>query len=365
MKKVIAVLSGDGIGPEIMPYAVKVIQIIAEKFHQSFEIRMGEVGGSAFEKYGVHFPKETQALCENADAVLFGSVGGPIHEAHLPKWKDCERNSILALRKSLNLSVNLRPMRVYPALKENCPLKENRIATGIDILILRELLGDIYFGEHTRYQREGVQYAKDVAEYSETQIRCIAKKAFEFALKRRKKLTSVDKANVLETSRLWREIISETAKNYPDVTWESMLVDNCAMQLVQNPAQFDVIVTSNLFGDILSDEAAAIPGSLGLMPSASLTQHHTQVGFGLYEPSGGSAPGIAGKNIANPIAQILSAAMLLRYSFGMEQAANGIESAVEKTLSDGFRTPDIYTEGTVLLGTAELSQHIINNLTGE
>jgi 3-isopropylmalate dehydrogenase len=356
MKKTIALLAGDGIGQEIMPQAVKVLNAIAKKFNHTFVLQEGDIGGAAFEKHGSHFPEATRILCQKADAVLLGAVGGPIHESHLPKWQNCEKNSILALRQTLQLATNLRPARIYPELMTCCPLKDNLIKQGIDILIIRELIGDIYFGERKRWQQEGKRYARDVAEYNEQQIQSAAHRGFQLAQQRRKKLVSVDKANVLDTSKLWREVVNDLAVEYLDVKLEHMLVDNCAMQLIINPAQFDVILTANLFGDILSDAAAALPGSLGLMPSASLSD----AGFGLYEPSGGSAPDIAHKNIANPIAQILSAAMLLRHSFDLSAEADAIETAVQKTLQAGFRTKDIDTPGMQQVGTKEMAEVILN-----
>ncbi len=358
MKKTIAVLAGDGIGQEVMPLALNILCTISEKFNHTFIIEEGDIGGVAFEKYGTHFPEKTRQLCQTSDAVLLGSVGGPVEEAHLPKWQNCEKNSLLALRKTLELSANLRPVSVYPSLTASCPLKDHLIKNGIDILIVRELIGDIYFGEHRTWQQGGIRYATDVAEYHEQQISNVAHRAFQLARQRRKKLTSVDKANVLDTSKLWREVVTEIARQYPDVKLEHMLVDNCAMQLIINPAQFDVILTANLFGDILSDAAAALPGSLGLMPSASLNQQ----GFGLYEPAGGSAPAIAGKNIANPIAQILSAAMMLNYSFRLTTEATAIENAVLQTLQAGYRTQDIHSQETELVGTQEMAHAIIKFL---
>ncbi len=355
MHKNIAILAGDGIGQEVMPQALRVLQAIAQKYAHTFTLQEAAIGGAAFDHYGAHFPRETQAICQQADAILFGSVGGPLQEAHLPKWQNCERNSILALRKSLNLNVNLRPIRLYASLQENSPLKERVISQGVDILIARELIGDIYFGEHRQFIQEGIRHASDVAEYNEQQIAAIAHRSFQLSQGRRKKITSVDKANVLDTSKLWRTVVNEIAGLYPAVQYEHMLVDNCAMQLILNPGQFDVILTSNLFGDILSDAAAALPGSLGLIPSASLSQS----GKGLYEPSGGSAPDIAGKNVANPIAQILSVALLLRYSFALNIEAEAIEQAVEKTLEAGLRTKDIWIDGKKLATTQELTDHII------
>jgi len=352
----IAVLSGDGIGPEVMSEALRVLKATVND--NDFDMAEGLIGGAAFDAHNEHFPEKTKTLYQNADAILFGSVGGPIDQAHLPKWHKCEANSILALRKTFQLSANLRPAAIYKELSEISPLKASVIRDGVDILIIRELVGGIYFGEHKQFRKGNIRYATDVAEYNEEQITEVAKHAFEAARKRDGKLTSVDKANVLDTSKLWREVVSEVAEDYPDVTLEHMLVDNCAMQLFIKPGQFDVIVTSNLFGDILSDAAAALPGSLGLMPSASLNKD----GFGLYEPSGGSAPQLAGQNVANPIAQVLSVAMMLRYSFNMTEAADKIEQAVQKTLQKNFATQDIYVEGKQLVGMREMTDAIISNL---
>ncbi len=354
MSKKVAVLPGDGIGPDIMAQAQRVLEAVDKD--KIFEVTPAAIGGAAFEKFESHFPEETKKICEAADAILFGSVGGPIDQAHLPKWKNCETNSILALRKTFQLNVNLRPVKLYPALTAISPLKDSVIGNGTDILIIRELVGDIYFGEHKQYQENNKRHAFDSAEYDEDQIAIAAHQAFQAAKHRRGKVTSVDKANVMATSKLWREIVSEVGKQYPDVTLEHMLVDNCAMQLILNPGQFDVMVTANLFGDILSDAASAIPGSLGLMPSASLNAS----GFGLYEPSGGSAPDIAGKNCANPIGQILSLAMMLRYSFEMHDAASAIENAVRQALEAGYRTADILTEGARKIGTKEMTDAIIS-----
>lgn len=354
MQKTIAVLAGDGIGQEVMPQAIKILKAIANQYHHHFHLQEGYIGGAAYDKFGAHFPEETKLLCERADAVLFGSVGGPTQESQQPKWKNCEKNSILALRKTFELQANIRPAKVYSELAAICPLKENLIANGLEFVIVRELVGDIYFGEHRQWVQDNIRYASDVAEYNEEQIAAVANFAFQLAKNRGKKLTSVDKANVLDTSKLWREVVSEIAKEYPTVQLEHMLVDNCAMQLFLNPKQFDVILTANLFGDILSDAAAALPGSLGLMPSASLNKK----GFGLYEPSGGSAPDIAGKNIANPIAQILSVALMLRYSFELHQEADIIEKAVSKALQAGFRTKDIAKPGEPYVGTNEMTEAI-------
>ncbi len=353
MKK-IAVLAGDGIGPEVMNQTLRVLKAM----QLPIQTQTGLIGGAAYEQYDCHFPQQTLELCLESDAVLFGSVGGLIEDAHMPKWKNCEKNAILALRKSLNLSVNLRPARLFPALINISPLKPALIAHGVDILIIRELLGDIYFGKHEQYIENGIRVATDVARYDEEQIKNTMHKAFQIAMTRNKILTSVDKANVLQTSQLWRDIANEVATQYPKVTLKHMLVDNCAMQLILNPAQFDTIVTANLFGDILSDAASALPGSLGLMPSASFSSH----GPALYEPSGGSAPEIANQDIANPIAQILSSALLLRYSFKMEDCAQRIENAVIKTLIKGHRTQDIFQTGDLLCGTEAFTDQIIENL---
>lgn len=354
--KKIAVLSGDGIGPEIMQEAIRVLKYLP--MANEFEVSQGKVGGAAYDEYGVHYPDETHQLCEMSDAILFGSVGGPIKDAHLDKWKNCEANSILALRKNFQLSANLRPANLYPSLVPISPLKQEIVEGGIDILIVRELVGDIYFGEHKQFVENGQRHATDMCEYNEAQIRTAAHQAFKSAQYRQKKVTSVDKANVLATSKLWREVLNEVSQDYPDITLEHMLVDNCAMQLILNPKQFDVIVTGNLFGDILSDAASVIPGSLGLMPSASFNKD----GFGLYEPSGGSAPELAGKNIANPIGQILSLAMMLRYSFGMDAEAIKIENAVKQSLDLGLRTADLYVDSDISLkqvSTTEMTDSII------
>ena len=353
MKK-IAILAGDGIGPEVMTQTLRVL----EALHLPFECQHGLIGGAAYDKHESHFPEQTAQLCQSSDAVLFGSVGGPINDAHLPKWHRCEANSILALRKALALNVNLRPATLFKSLISISPLKPQLIEQGVDIMIIRELLGDIYFGEHKQFEENGLRVATDVARYDENQIKIALHQGFKTAMARNKKLVSVDKANVLDTSKLWRTIANEVAIEYPEVELEHMLVDNCAMQIILNPAQFDTIVTANLFGDILSDAASALPGSLGLMPSASFSEK----GFGLYEPSGGSAPDIANQNIANPIAQILSLAMMLRYSFAMDIQATQIEQAIIKTLEAGFRTGDIYQEDDIKVGTSELTDEVIDRL---
>lgn len=338
MKRRIAVLPGDGIGPEVMTEALRVLDAVAAAYGHEFPRKQALVGGAAFEEFGCHMPITTLETCRESSAILFGSVGGPVNAMNEPKWKDCERNSILALRKHFHFSSNLRPAKIYPSLKHLSPLKPEVVEKGVDLLIVRELLGDCYFGKHEEFDRNGERAALDESEYTESQVKAAAHAAFQAARKRSKRVCSVDKANVLTTSRLWRAVVHEVAKEYPDVELSDMLVDNCAMQLIMNPAQFDVIVTTNMFGDILSDAAAALPGSLGLVASASLTGD----GFGLYEPPGGSAQDIAGKGVANPIAQILSVALMLRHSFDLEQEAIAIETAVETALSRGFRTGDIW-----------------------
>ncbi len=338
MKKQIAILPGDGIGEEVMDQALRVLDAIAHRFGHLFATPKGLVGGAAYDKYKSHLPEETLSLCKSSDAILFGSVGGPVAEQNLDKWKNCEINSILALRKTFKFNANLRPVRILPELSEISPLKTSVIEKGVDMVIVRELLGDCYFGEHKQVIENGIRVASDVSLYSEDQIAAVIHTAFKLATKRRHKVTSVDKANVLTTSKLWRTVVHEVSKSYPDVELKDMLVDNCAMQLVVNPSQFDVIVTTNMFGDILSDTAAVLPGSLGLLSSASLNKD----GFGLYEPPGGTAADIAGKGIANPIAQINSLALLLRLSFGLEKEAKAIEQAVESALINGYRTKDIY-----------------------
>ena len=359
MKKTIAVLAGDGIGPEVMSCAIEVLNAIADKYQHQFIYTKALIGGAAFDVYGEHCPKETIALCQSADAILFGSVGGPVNGQSDPKWQGCEAKSILALRKTFNFGINIRPIKMFPALKDNSPIKSERIINGADIEIFRELSADIYFGEHKRFTDEhGLRCATDVAEYDENTIRHIVQAAFLRARERRKILTSIDKANVLDTSRLWREIVNEEAGNFPDVALKHMYVDNAAMQLVLNPSQFDVMVTGNLFGDILSDLASVLPGSLGLIPSISLNKQ----GFGLYEPAGGSAFDIVGENRANPIAQILSAALMLSYSFSMYQEADAIHHAINEVLEQGYRTSDI-ANGASSIGSKEITDHIVNALS--
>ncbi len=359
MKKNIAVLAGDGIGPEVMQQALRVLSATGKLFGHDFAVTTAPVGGEAYEEFGVHLPEETVAICTASDAVLFGSVGGPVTQQHLPKWKNCEATSILALRKKFKFNANLRPIRLFPELQEICPLKASVIGEGIDILFIRELLGDAYFGKKESGHVDGKRTASDLSVYNEDQIEAVAIIAFESARLRRKKVTSVDKANVLEASRPWRTVLREVAKRFPDVELDEMLVDNCAMQIVLKPTQFDVVVTSNMFGDILTDEGAALAGSLGMLASASVNDK----GFGLYEPPGGSAPDIAGKGVANPVGQILSCALMLRQSFGMFDEADAIESAVREALKGGYRTADVFRDGDKLATTSEMADAILANLT--
>ncbi len=337
----IAVLPGDGIGPEVMKQAYKVLDVVRQKYQLSITTSEYDVGGAAIDIHGCPLPKDTLQGCEKADAILFGSVGGP-KWTNLPPDQQPERGALLPLRKHFKLFANMRPARLYQGLKELCPLRSDIAARGFDILCMRELTGGIYFGLPKGREGNGAQErAFDTEVYHRFEIERIAKMGFEAARLRRKKVTSVDKANVLQTSILWREVVSEVAKDYPDVALEHMYIDNATMQLVKDPSQFDVILCSNLFGDILSDECAMITGSMGMLPSASLNEQ----GFGLYEPAGGSAPDIAGKNIANPAAQILSLALLIRYSLKRDDIAVAIEKAVNKALEQGCRTSDLAQNG--------------------
>jgi 3-isopropylmalate dehydrogenase len=354
----VAVLAGDGIGEEVMAQALRVLEAVSKRSGWTFAPSFGLVGGAAYDRHQTHFPDETRDLCRNSDAVLFGSVGGPVSQSHLPKWRGCETNSILALRKTFGFHANLRPVRLYAALAAGSPLKASRLEPAVDLLVVRELLGDVYFGAHKTETVSGVRRASDAAEYDEAQIARIAHVAFKAARARRRKVASVDKANVLDTSKLWRAVVTEVAAHYPDVALEHILVDNCAMQLVLAPARFDVVLAPNLFGDILSDLAAALPGSLGLIPSASLNAD----GFGLYEPAGGSAPDLAGQGAANPIAQILSAAMMLELSFGLAEQARAVEAAVEGALAAGLRTRDIAQDGARAVTTAQMTDAILERL---
>lgn len=354
MKAQIAVLAGDGVGQEIVPEAVKVLRAAAEKFGHTLTFVPADVGGAAIDKVGVPLPDDTLALAKSSDAVLLGAVGGP-------KWEGLDykirpERALLGLREQLGLFANLRPAKLYPMLSEASTLKRE-VIEGIDLLVVRELTGGIYFGkpkgiEKTAEGERGV----NTEVYTTHEIQRIAKVAFEAARKRRRKVTSVDKANVLESSELWRRVVIEVHRDYPDVELSHMYVDNCAMQLIRNPRQFDVLVTTNLFGDILSDEAAMLTGSIGMLPSASIGTK-----AGMYEPIHGSAPDIAGKNLANPIATIASAAMLLSYQLRLDKEAEAIERAIQKTLEQGYRTKDIQGPGTRLVGTVEMGDAILKN----
>lgn len=359
-KKNIAILAGDGIGPEIMAEAQKVLNAVEKRFGYKFEYSEALIGGIAIDTLGSAFPDETRKACESADAVLFGAVGGPKWET-LPPKEQPERAALLPIRKAFRLFANLRPSIIYPPLAAQSPLKPAIVGNGFDILIVRELTGGIYFGQPrtTETLPDGGERATDSMVYTTSEIERIGRIAFEAARKRTRNLCSVDKANVLDNGVLWRKTMQTIAKDYPDVTLTHLYVDNAAMQLVKNPQQFDVIVTGNMFGDILSDLASVLPGSLGMIPSASLGADGN---FGLYEPAGGSAPDIAGQGIANPIAQILSAAMLLRYSFSYEDAAHSIENAVVTTLADGYRTGDIMGEGCRQVSTEEMGNAIAERI---
>jgi len=348
----IALLKGDGIGPEIVDEAVKVLDKIGQKYGHKFEYTQGYLGGESIDRYGVPLSKETTEICKSSDSVLLGAVGGPEWDNIEPEKRP--EKGLLAIRKELGVYTNLRPAILFSVLKDASPLKSTIIGNGLDIMIVRELTGGLYFGQR-EYSEEK---AHDTLSYTRTEIERIAKKAFEIAKLRNKKLTSVDKHNVLDTSKLWRKIVNEISKDYPEVEVSHMYVDNAAMQLIANPGQFDVILTENMFGDILSDEASMLTGSLGMLPSASLGEGK----IGLYEPSHGSAPDIAGQNIANPIATVLSAAMMLRYSFNLPVEAEAIEKAVNKALQDGYRTADIHTEGTRKVGTKEMGDKIAERI---
>ncbi|WP_369789007.1 3-isopropylmalate dehydrogenase [Rouxiella sp. WC2420] len=349
----IAVLPGDGIGPEVMAQAYKVLEAVRQRFGLNITTSEYDVGGAAIDKHNTPLPATTVAGCEQADAILFGSVGGPKWE-HLPADSQPERGALLPLRKHFKLFSNLRPASLYKGLEEFCPLRSDIAARGFDILCVRELTGGIYFGQPKGREGQGQhEKAFDTEVYHRYEIERIARIAFESARKRRNKVTSIDKANVLQSSILWREVVGEVAKDYPDVTLTHMYIDNATMQLIKDPSQFDVMLCSNLFGDILSDECAIITGSMGMLPSASMNEQ----AFGLFEPAGGSAPDIAGKDIANPIAQILSLALLLRYSLGAEEAASSIEQAVNQVLEQGHRTGDLANGGHAV-GTNEMGDII-------
>ena len=352
----LAVISGDGIGPEVVREARKVLDRIAEKYGHEIHYTDLLMGGASIDVHGVPLTDETIEIAKSSDAVLMGSIGG--NAATSPWYKlSADRRpeaGLLKLRKSLGLFANLRPAILYKELQDACPLRKDISDKGFDMMIMRELTGGLYFGARETKEVDGVMTAIDTLTYNENEIRRIAKRAFDIAGKRRKKVCSVDKANVLDSSRLWRKVVEEVAKEYPEIELTHMLVDNCAMQLVKDPAQFDVILTENMFGDILSDEASMVTGSIGMLASASLNDSK----FGLYEPSGGSAPDIAGQNIANPIATILSAAMMLRYSFDLDKEANAIEQAVSQVLAEGYRTGDIMSEGCRRVGTTEMGDLI-------
>ena len=360
MKCNIVTIPGDGIGPEIVREAVRVLDRVGEVFGHSFEYTEILMGGCSIDKYGVPLTEEALETAKKSDAVLLGAVGGKVGNS---RWYDVAPNlrpeaGLLAIRKGLGLFANLRPAYLYGELAGACPLKPEIIGDGFDMIIVRELTGGLYFGERHSSEVDGVLTAVDTLTYNENEIRRIAVKAFDIAMKRAKKVTSVDKANVLDSSRLWRKVVEEVAKDYPEVTLEHMLVDNCAMQLVMNPRQFDVILTENMFGDILSDEASMITGSIGMLSSASLNETR----FGLYEPSHGSAPDIAGQDIANPIATILSAAMMLSCSFDLDKEAEAVRRAVQEVLTEGYRTVDIMSEGCTQVGCVKMGDLICERI---
>ena len=356
----VTVIPGDGIGPEIVREARKVLDQVGKVFGHSFDYTEILMGGCSIDAYGVPLTEEALETARKSDAVLLGAVGGDVGNS---RWYDVAPNlrpeaGLLAIRKGLGLFANIRPAYLYKELAEACPLKKEIIGDGFDMVIMRELTGGLYFGDRYTREVDGVMTAVDTLTYNEKEIRRIAVKAFDIAMKRRKKVTSVDKANVLDSSRLWRKVVEEVVADYPEVELSHMLVDNCAMQLVMNPGQFDVILTENMFGDILSDEASMITGSIGMLSSASMNESK----FGLYEPSHGSAPDIAGKDMANPIATILSAAMLLRYSFDMDREADAVEKAVQTVLTEGYRTGDIMSEGCTRVGTCKMGDLIAERI---
>ncbi len=356
MKKNITVLRGDGIGPEIVSEAIKVLDAVGKKYSHKFVYTEVDIGGCSIDKYGVPITEEGMEKCKAADSVLLGAVGGP-------KWDNVDpsirpEKALLAVRKELNLFANLRPTKLFPQLASSSPLKEEIVGNGIDLMIVRELTGGIYFGKRRTEELDGVKVATDEMTYSVPEIERIGRVAFESARKRSKRLASVDKANVLDSSRLWRATMHKLAEEYNDVEYSDILVDNTAMQLIKNPSQFDVIVTENMFGDILSDEASMLTGSIGMMPSASLSD----TTLGMYEPIHGSAPDIAGKDLANPIGTIMSVAMMLRFSFDMAEEADAIEAAVNRALDDGYRTGDIMQEGKTRVGCSEMGTIIAANI---
>ena len=356
----IGVISGDGIGPEIVREARKVLDAVCKKYGHEFTYTDLLLGGASIDVHGVPLTDETIENAKKCAAVLMGSIGGDAKTSPWYKLEPSKRPEagLLGIRKALNLFANLRPAYLYDELRAACPLRDDISAEGFDMLIMRELTGGLYFGARKTEEIDGVRTATDTLSYNENEIRRIAKRAFDIAMKRRKKVCSVDKANVLDSSRLWRQVVEEVAKDYPEVTLSHMYVDNCAMQLVMNPAQFDVILTENMFGDILSDEASMVTGSIGMLSSASLNETK----FGLYEPSHGSAPDIAGQDKANPIATILSAAMMLRYSLDLDKEADAVEAAVRQVLKDGYRTGDIMSDGCTKVGTKEMGTLIAERL---
>ncbi len=352
----IAVIPGDGIGVDITREAIKVMTKVSEKYETKLIFTELKAGGCAIDEFGEPLPQHTLDVCKDSDAVLLGAVGGP-------KWDNLEgqqrpEKALMGLRGGLGLYANLRPAKVYDVLKGASPLKNEIIDEGVDLLVVRELTGGIYFGDRGRSDDNGVEAAYDTEKYNVNEIKKIAHVAFKSAMKRRKKVTSVDKSNILESSRLWRRVVEEVSKEYPEVELNNLYVDNTAMQLVRKPSQFDVILTSNLFGDILSDEASMVTGSIGMLASSSLREDS----FGMYEPIHGSAPDIAGKDLANPLAEILSGAMLFEYSLGMNEAARDIENAVQRVLDKGYRTGDIFTEGTKKVGTAEMGRLVLEEI---
>ena len=356
----IAVIPGDGIGPEIVREACKVLDRVGEIYGHTFEYTKVLMGGASIDVHGIPLTDEALQTARESDSVLLGAVGGNVGNS---RWYDVAPNlrpeaGLLAIRKGLGLFANIRPAYLYKELADACPLKKEIIGDGFDMVIMRELTGGLYFGERHTEEVNGMLQAVDTLVYNEEEIRRIAVKAFDIAMKRSRQVTSVDKANVLDSSRLWRKVVEEVAKDYPEVTLSHMLVDNCAMQLVMNPGQFDVILTENMIGDILSDEASMITGSIGMLSSASLNEGR----FGLYEPSHGSAPDIAGKDIANPIATILSAAMMLSYSFDLDRESKAVEAAVQQVLTDGYRTVDIMAEGCKEVGTTEMGRLICEKI---
>ncbi len=362
MKLRLAVIPGDGIGPEIVREARKVLDKVAQVYGHEIEATQVLMGGASIDACGEPLTDQALDVIRKQDAILMGSVGGnpatsPWYQ--LPPQKRPEA-ALLRLRKEMGLFANLRPAYLYKELRGACPLRDEIIGDGFDMMIMRELTGGLYFGQRKTEESDGVVTAVDTLTYNENEIRRIAKRGFEIAMKRRKKVCSVDKANVLDSSRLWRKIVEEVAQDYPEVSWEHMLVDNCAMQLVKDPRQFDVILTENMFGDILSDEASMVTGSIGMLSSASLNDTK----FGLYEPSGGSAPDIAGKDLANPIATILSAAMMLRYTFDLDKEADAVEAAVQQVLTEGYRTGDIMSQGCTQVGTVAMGDLIAERICG-